>query len=235
MSRPANRRRRLGAGLVAFGASGLVLVLAAGALVLGSLAALGDAANGFERQRDEALAMLGPASEALAHAATSATNASASLTETSAAADQAARLTTRLADAFDGLAALGSFDILGSRPFGQVSGQFSAVATDARALSTDLTSSAARVRANVTDSESVAADLRSLADQLDRLRANLGGEAVTGGAADAGRSNPGLAVDAARIVLLGLLAWFAIPAIVSLWLGWRLLRVHDAWKGPPAA
>ena len=225
MSRRSNRRRRLGIGLVAFGASGLVLVLGAGALVLGSLAAIGDAATGFERQRTEAVAMLGPASQALDHAATSATNASASLTETSAAADQAATLTTRLANAFDGLASLGSFEVLGSRPFGQVAGQFTTVAGDARALSIDLTSAAARMRANVADSEAVATDLRSLADQLDRLRASLGDTtaSASGGGAPSSASLP---VDAARFVLLGLLAWFAVPAVVSLWLGWRLLRVR---------
>lgn len=228
MSRRAIRRRRLGIGLVAFGASGLVLVLAAGALVLGSLAAVGDAASGFERQRAEAVAMLGPASQALDHAAASATNASASLTETSAAADQAATLTTRLADAFDGLASLSSFEVLGTRPFGQVAGQFTAVAGDARALSLDLTSTAARMRANVADSEAVATDLRSLAVQLDRLRASLGDATGSAGSGGSAPSSASLPVDAARFVLLGLLAWFAIPAAVSLWLGWRLLRVRRA-------
>jgi len=227
VARRASRRRRLGVGLLAFGATGLLLVIAAGALVLGSLAALGDAASGFERQREQAVALLEPASAAIAHAATSATNASASLTETSTAADQAATLTTRLADAFDGLASLGSFEILGSRPFGQVSGQFTAVAGDARSLSTDLSSAAARMRMNVSDSESVATDLRALAVQLDRLRASLGDTATTAGGFG-GTGSVSLPVDAARLVLLGLLAWFAVPAFVSLWLGWRLLRVRRA-------
>jgi hypothetical protein len=213
-----NRRRRLGVGLLLFGATGLVLVVAAGALVLNSLAAIGDAATGVERQRVEAVSMLGPASDALRHAATSATNASSSLTETSAAADQAAQLTTRLADSFDGLAALGSFDILGNHPFGQLSSQFSGVASDARTLSTDLTSAAARMRTNVADSAAVATDLQALADQLDHLRASLGDG--TGAAQSAVVS-----VDAARLVLLGLLAWFAVPAFASLWLGWRLLKI----------
>ena len=58
-------RRRLGMGLMAFGAAGLVLIAAAGALVLASLSAVDDAATGFEEQRREILAMLGPASAAL--------------------------------------------------------------------------------------------------------------------------------------------------------------------------
>ncbi len=232
----AERRRRLGVGLVAFGATGIALVLAAAVLVLGSLSAVDDAATGFERQRAEIVAMLGPASQDLSDAATSATNASGSLTETSAAADRAAVLTTRLAESFDGLASLGSFEVLGARPFGQLSGQFTAVASDARSLSADLTAAAARMRTNVTDSDAVAADLRSLAEQLDRLETSLGGAATSpGGAGGSGGigapgSGTSLPVAAAGLVLLGLLVWFAVPAVVSLWLGWRLLRprvTHD--------
>ncbi|MEA2674124.1 MAG: hypothetical protein QOI92_1316 [Chloroflexota bacterium] len=215
-------RRRLGVGLVVFGATGLLLVIAGAALVLSALGSLGDAASGFERQRTQAVAMLGPASAALSHAATSATNASASLTETSAAADQAAQLTTRLANSFDGLAALGSFDILGSHPFGQVSSQFAGVASDARTLSTNLSSAAARMRTNVADSAAVATDLQSLAGQLDQLRASLDESASAEVGAVPAATLP---IDAARIVLIGLLAWFAVPAIASLWLGSRLLRI----------
>jgi hypothetical protein len=218
-TRRARRRRRLGAGLLAFGVTGLALVAAAGALVLGSLSAVNDAATGFEKQRVEIVAMLGPAASALSHAATSASNAGASLTETSAAASQAAQLTTRLADSFEGLAALGSFEILGSRPFGGLSGQFTEVGVQARVLSTNLTTAAVAMNTNIADSQAVAADLRSLADQLERLRTSL---ATPGGASPA--PSAALPIDAARIVLVGLLAWLAVPAIASLWLGWRLIR-----------
>ena len=102
------RRRRLGYGLLAFGLSGLVLLLAAAALVFGSLAAVDDAATGFETQRAELLAMLGPASSAMDGAATSASNAGTSLTSSAAAADHAAVLTNRLAAAFEGLAEQGT-------------------------------------------------------------------------------------------------------------------------------
>ena len=212
------RRRRIGYGLLAFGLSGLVLLLAAAALVFGSLAAVDDAATGFERQRAELLAMLGPASSAMDSAATSATNAGASLTSSAGAADQAAVLTTRLASSFEGLAALSSFEILGSRPFAGLAGEFSQVGADARALSADLTSTAAALRTNVTDTAAVAADLRTLATQLDELEASLdASESGSPGSATA-------ALNAARIVLVGLLAWLAFPAIMSTWLGWRLTR-----------
>ena len=204
---------------MAFGVAGLVLVVAAGVLVLGSLAAVGDAATGFERQRAEIVAMLEPASAALDDAATSAENAGASLTETSEAATRAADLTTRLATSFDGLASLGSFNILGARPFAEVASQFTDVAAQSRALSADLTAASAAMNTNIADSQAVAADLRALADQLDRLEESLSTTGTDPGSAT-------LPVDAARIVLLGLLAWLAIPALASTWLGARFLRTR---------
>lgn len=216
------RRRRIGFALLAFGASGLALVVAATLLVLASFSAIEDATTGFERQRAEVVSLLGPASAAMSDAATSASNASASLAETGAAAARGAQLTARLADSFDSLATLGSFEVLGSRPFASVAGQFAAAGADARALSTDLATTAASMQTNVADSEAVAADLRALADRLDRLRTGLGDPAgATEGAPPSARTTLGIA----QLVLVGLLAWLAVPALGSLWLGWRFARL----------
>lgn len=206
--------------LLAFGLSGVTLVLGATALVLGSLSIVDDAVTGFERQRAEVVAVLGPASAALTDAATSASNAGASLTETSEAAARAASLSGSLADSFDGLASLGTFEILGARPFGELSGQFAAVAAEARTLAVDLSEAAAALRANKADSDAVATDLRSLAGQLARLDASLH---ASGGAPSPG-TDAALPLVVLRVVLLGLLAWLAVPAALSLWIGRRLLR-----------
>lgn len=243
------RRRRLGLGLLAFGVSGLVLIGAAALLVLASLSAVDDAATGFERQRTEILAMVGPAADALDRAATSAANAGASLGETREAATSASRLTTRLAESFEGLASLGSFELLGLRPFSEVSAQFAAVAIEARTLSADLQAAAISMDENIADSTAVAEDLRVLAQQLAALEASLGGGAspspgATGAAgstapsalpesptASAITGEPGvpatsssLPIAAARFVLMGLLVWLAIPALASIWIGWRWSR-----------
>ena len=216
------RRRRLGFGLLAFGISGLLLVVLAAVLVLGSLAAVDTAASGFERQRAELVAMIDPAATAMSNAATSASNAGSSLTKASDASRRAAELTTRLATSFEGMAALGSFDVFGTRPFAGVASQFADVAAQSRNLSTDLTTTADALSTNVADSTAVAAGLRDLADRLHQLGASTGasGSGVNV-SADAGSSLP---IGAARLVLLGLLAWLAIPALVSTWLGWRLAR-----------
>lgn len=208
-------------GLIAFGVTGLVLIAAAGALVLASLGAVDDAATDFEEQRTEILAMLGPAAAALESAASTAANGGASLGETRDAAAQASELMTRLATSFESLAALGSFDILGARPFAGISGQFADVADQSRTLSIDLAEAAAAMDTNITDSQSVAADLRVLAAQLDELQASLG---VDDEPPTPTESPSSLPVDAARFVLVGLLLWLAIPAIASIWVGWRWSR-----------
>ena len=212
-----SRRRRAGWGLLAFGLTGLVLMGAAGALILGSLSAVDAAVTGFEQQRKELVAMLGPASDALSGAADSASNASASLAETSGAARNAAELTTRLATSFESLASLGSFTILGARPFAEVADQFAAVGVEARELSGDLNTTADSMTTNIADSQAVAADLLALSEQLDRLEASLA-ETGTPGGADAS-----LPLNVARLVLLGMLAWLAVPALASIWLGGRLI------------
>jgi len=213
----ARRRRRLGYGLVAFGASGLVLALIAAVLVLATFGAVGDAASGFERQRTELLSMVEPAASALTDAADSASHAGASLTEASDASRRAADLTGRLATSFDGLAGLGSVDILGSRPFAGFSSQFTDVAAQSRTLATDLNSTADALTTNVTDSEAVASDLRSLADRLRQLETTVQGSGSPGGSA-------GLPVALAQVVVIGLLAWFGAIAVASMWVGLRLFR-----------
>lgn len=213
----ARRRRRLGYGLIAFGASGLVLVVIGAVLVLATLGAVGDAATGFDRQRTELVAMLEPAASTLSDAADSASHAGASLTAASDASRRAADLTNRLATSFESMAGLGSLDIFGTRPFAAVSSQFTDVATQSRALSADLGSTADALTTNVADSDAVAGDLRSLADRLRQLETSVGGSTSTNASA-------GLPIVLAQIVLLGLLAWFAVLAVATIWLGLRLVR-----------
>ena len=219
----AREHRRLGAGLVAFGLTGVILLAAAGALVLGSLSALDDAASSLERQQTELVAMLKPASAALATSAASAANAGTSLTTTSAAADRAGLLATNLADSFDGLAALGSFDLFGARPFAALSQDFASVGADARALATDLSTAAESMRTNAADAVTVAGNLRSLASQLEALVSSLDSGSVVGMTSDASAQ-----LGLARLVLIGLLAWLAVPALTSTVLGWRMVKTVEA-------
>jgi hypothetical protein len=215
-------RRRRGTALIGFGAVGLALLLALAVIVALSLDGLGRAATDLAGQRDSAIAMLEPAADALDKAATSAANAGASLTSASAAARRASALTTQLAGAFDGLAELGAFEILGARPFGALTGEFTSVATEARTLSRDLVTTADALDANVTDSTTVAADLRTLSDQLQRLKDSV----QAGASPTADPATTGTLLRIALVVILALLAWLAVPAVVAIELGRR-------WRATP--
>lgn len=226
-------RRRLGTALLGFGAVGLALLATLAILVTLSLDGLGRAASDLARQRTEAIAMLEPAAAALNEAATSAANAGTSLTSAAGAARRAGDLMARLASSFDGLATLGSFEVFGTRPFGALTGEFALVAGEARLLAADLGTTAASLDANVTDSATVAASLRTLADQLDRLRDSVGATTGTGsgaGGVDAPASDPGTAGTLLRValaVILALLAWLAVPAIAAIEIGRRWRRLPE--------
>lgn len=218
-------RRRLGSALLGFGAIGLALLIALAALVALSLDGLGRAATDLAKQRTEAVAMLEPAASALDEAATSAERAGASLNSAGGAARQAADLMNQFAGAFDGLAQLGAFEVLGARPFGALTGEFSGVAAQARELSGSLTTTAVALDANVSDSATVAKDLRTLADQLARLRDSV--DHTSSAPAD-DPAQAGTLLRVALVVILALLAWLAVPAIVAIELGRR-------WRRLPAA
>ena len=217
-----SRRRRLGRALLAFGATGLALLIAAGALVLVSFSSIGDAATGLERQRTQLVAMLEPASSSLRDAARAAGNAGTSLQSSATAARDASVLTTQLAGSLDQLAALSNLDILGTRPFASAASSFTDTAGRSRSLAAGLVTTAAALDSNMADSLAVQADLGRLADQLDALRSDLGA-----GSAGANAGSPAAAaIGLARFVLIGLLTWLAVPALVALWLGWRWSRTE---------
>jgi hypothetical protein len=211
-------RRRLGTALIAFGAVGIVLLLAVAILVGLSLDGLGRAATDLAAPRDEAIAMLEPAA-----AGSSMAIASSRWAARSVAARRAADLMNRLAGAFDGLATLGSFDLFGARPFEAVTGQFGSIATEARALAADLGTTSVALDANVADSTAVATDLRALADQLDRLRDSVQDD----GAPATDPTTAGTLLRVALIVILALLAWLAVPAIAAIEIGRRWRRGRE--------
>lgn len=211
------RRRNLGLTLAAFGLAGLVLTAAAATLVLGSLGALAGVAASLDRQRAELVDLIDPAAAALNRSADSAANASVSLTASAAAAEDAAALTSQLADSMDAMSQAASIQVFGTKPFGAAAASLAQVGASARLLSVDLHTTATTIAANVTDSAGVATDLRDLARQLETIgdNASAAGNASTVTAT---------ALDFGRVVLLGLLAWLAIPALVALWLGVGLWR-----------
>jgi hypothetical protein len=211
------RRRRLGLVLAAFGLAGLVLIAAAATLVLGSLGAIAGVAASLDRQRADLVDLIDPAAAALNRSADSAANASASLTSSAAAAEDAATLTSQLADSMAAMSQAASFQVFGAQPFGAAAASLAQVAGSSRTLSGDLHATATSIASNVADSAGVAADLRDLARQLTAI-------GVSAKAAGSASTLSASALDFGRLVLLGLLAWLAIPALIALWLGIQLSR-----------
>lgn len=219
MTAGLRRRRNLGLILAVFGLAGLALTAAAATLVVGSLGAIAGVAASLDRQRAELVDLIEPAAAALHRSADSAANASLSLTASAAAAEDAAALTTQLADSMDGMSQAASFQVFGTQPFGAAAASLAQVAASARLLSGDLHTTATTLAANVTDSIGVAADLRDLARQLEAV-----GNSARGAGGASTLAATATAIDVGRAVLLGLLAWLAIPALFALWLGVRLWR-----------
>lgn len=222
----AQERRRVGQGLVAFGIVGLVLLVLAGGLVLGTLGALGSAAAELDTQRARLIEMLPPTERALEQAADTASNAGASLEASSRATRNGANLVEQLAQAMDGMSAAAQLEVLGVRPFGGLADELANVATRSRSLAADLDATAAALDTNVTDSRAAAADIRALADELATLRNRLASDAAHAGGASASEraASTEASIALARLVLLGLLAWLAVPASIATWLGWRWSR-----------
>ena len=209
------RSRRLGRGLVAFGAVGVVLLLAAAVLVVATLGSLTATAESLSRTQTQLSGMVGPAASSLRSSATAARNAGLSLTASVAAARDAADLTVQLADSLDQLASLSSINILGTQPFAASSASFAQTAARSRSLSTNLSATADAVAANVTDATTVAADLDTLAGQLDALETQV----------EAAPDPPSpLALLALDILALGILGWLLVPALVALRIGWEWSR-----------
>jgi hypothetical protein len=199
--------RRAGTALVTFGALGLVLLGACLLAVLVAFVPVANEAATLEQQRAAAMGLVGPAADALETTATSAENAGVSLSQSVAAARDAATVTGQLADA---LAGLGAF-----------SPSFADTALRSRTLSDDLSRTADALDRDQGDTRTAAAQLRALADQLRRLEGDLGpAEAPPATALD------GIALPLATALVGLTLLWLAGLALGSIWLGRRLRKAH---------
>jgi hypothetical protein len=99
--------------------------------------------------------------------------------------------------------------IFGTQPFAVAAADMDRVADQASTVAADLDVAASSVR-------DTSADMLVLADDLAEMRVEL--ERIRGSLADP------IDAEGWRLLAIAILAWFAIPAAVSLWLGLRWLR-----------
>lgn len=213
-------RRRAGLALLAFGLSGLVLLMLAGLLALGSLGAVAATAADLEAQRARLVALMPPAEQALRGSAQTATGAAASLRASAATARNGANLVTQLAQAMDGMSSSADIEVLGIKPFAGLADELANVADRSRTLATDLATTASALDTNVEDSLAAAHDLATLANALASVRKELEASALP----TSGDRTIESSLALARLVLIGLLLWLAVPAALATWLGSRWAR-----------
>jgi hypothetical protein len=208
---PIVGRDRVGMGLAFYGALSLALIL-----ILLFLVATpprdGDGLFGLEGQRRQLLSMIDASAAALGDAETAARGVDDTLLSTGGAAASAGTFMTELATTMRGLASSLRISILGSQPFAGPADDFERVAAQASRVALDLDLAA-------QSATSGAADMVAMADQLAAVRAEVG--LMRGGLAEPFDEGPW------RLLAAVVLAWLAVPALVSLWVGLRWWRRGD--------
>jgi hypothetical protein len=224
------RRRGIPLALLAYGIAGAVLIALTAALLLVSLGAVERLVRSVEDDGPDQIATrLAPVEATLAEAELAVRGFESTLDGTSAATQSGRDMTSGLAAALRRLAVSLDVVILGTRPFAVVGAEFAAVADDAEALATDLAATTMALAENRAALFRLATELGDLRQEVATLRADLGG---TNGSPTPGEDEPGLpfAVPAeetfalARLVLVLLLVWLAIPALVAVAFAVRQLR-----------
>lgn len=211
-SRRDRRRRQLAAGLIAYGAVGLLLFFLSVPVIIGPLASLGRIAT----QRGDAARWLDLTGQGLDDVGRGSANAGTSLVSAATAARNAALLAQELSASMTSLRDASSLSILGSQPLAGLTDSFDGVAVRARDLSSSMTSLAGSLEQNTGDFAAVSVDTAALREQVSSLRDAL---AATGSA--------GVESLAAWLVPAALLlvTWLATPALASLVAGIWMLRV----------
>lgn len=197
-------RRRAGMVLTAYGAVGIVLLGLAMAFILGAFDG-GRGPLGLDAQRRGLVELLDASNAALIDAETAARDADNGLSSTAAAARDASRFTADLGMTLRSLAASLRLSILGNQPFAGPADDFDRVAGQAAGVAADLDQAAASIALGSEDMASLASDLAAMRARIDRVKANVAAIDVTGW----------------RWLAAAIVAWLAIPAALSLWLGLR--------------
>lgn len=211
VSRRDRRRRRLAAGLIAYGAMGVLIFVLSVPVILGPLASLGRIAT----QRGEAIRWLDLTSQGLDHVGRGSANAGASIASAATAARNAGSLAEELSASMTSLRDASMVSILGSQPLAGLTDGFDQVASRARDLSSSMTSLAGLLDQDTRDFAAASVDAAALREQVRSLRDALAAPGSVDAEASAAWLVPGALV---------LAIWLATPALASLVAGIWILR-----------
>ncbi len=209
------RAGQLGSLLVAFGAVGIVLVVAAFVMLVVAGPSI-DQLGGVSDRAGPTRQALADASRTLDDLSTSARSLGQTLTSSSTSLHDASAASTSLADALSAVAAALDVQVLGSRPFAGAGERLSAAAVQVRLVADDLTSLSDRLSDHSGDAGRIADDAATLRTRVDAIDATLAGPPGLGLAGS---------VAVVRLVLLGILAWLGALAAACVVAGRRLRRL----------
>ena len=189
--------RRVGAGLLVFGAVGIVLLAVLAVVLFRALDELSlvDESSGPLQQATSAV---GDAATAFAGFGTSLTAAQRSATSAATTSRNASATATRLADAM-------GLSFFGAQPFLPLAQDFRQQASDLNAMAGDLDALASSLQQNQSDVSTIRSDLADLHERLQR-------------------SGAPLPLGPLRLLAALLLLWLAVPALVATGLGVWLVR-----------
>jgi uncharacterized protein YukE len=209
--------RRLSTGLIGYGVVGVVIAVVGLIAVVWLSGRIGGLTDRTATQLSTIVDTIDETSTALSEAGASATSFSATLDRTVPAVRQVAAAIGDLRGNLRSIEdQLGRVEILGSRPFDTVAGQFGQMASDLEGLDTQLGQIADDLDANRAALTTNASSLAAIGERLGGIGEDLGSGVV-------GERLDDLQTVVTLLSLLLVVA-VAFPAIGALWLGWWLRR-----------
>jgi methyl-accepting chemotaxis protein len=212
--------RRIGNGLVAFGAIGLVLTTLMTVAWLVGLLAIRDLDERLEADRQSTAAALADAAALMATSSSALRSSADSLGSVGATLDDSARMLDSLSSATADLADALEVTILGQQPFASLAGSFDQLSVDVERVARDTRLLVTQVGQVRPDIQSAAIDLRAVEASVSALAARV--------------SDFGAVEDLVGLVrgygLLSALisAWLAALAAGCIWAGRQLQRAGES-------
>jgi hypothetical protein len=206
--------RRLGNGLVWFGAVGLVVTVVLAVVWLGMLVAMQDLDERLEEDRESLAAALTSTSDLMDSSADALESATAAMGNVSVALDDAAGLLDELSSTTAGLADALNVSIFGQRPF-------AGAAEDLETIASDLETFAGHAETLASDVESLGPSLTQIASDLRTVEASVSELAVRVDQFAGIERLVGL-VRVYALLSAVLAAWLAALALGCIWAGRQL-------------
>jgi hypothetical protein len=206
--------RRLGNGLVWFGAVGLVVTVVLAVVWLGMLFAMQDLDERLEEDRESLAAALTSTSDLMDSSADALESATAAMGNVSVALDDAAGLLEELSSTTAGLADALNVSIFGQRPF-------AGAAEDLETIASDLETFAGHAETLASDVESLGPSLTQIASDLRTVEESVSELAVRVDQFAGIERLVGL-VRVYALLSAVLAAWLAALALGCIWAGRQL-------------